>query len=91
MTDTGQNAPSSNQGLRRFMPKTVNGKCLLVSFVFCVVSSIFMAGIIPAENWFGAVGTASIYFVIMIMLSAIIRMIFGRFMSGSSPNEAGGA
>lgn len=80
MTDTTEGGAPADQGLRRYMPTTVNGKCLAISFVICVVSSIFMAGILPVDNWFGAVGIASIYFVVMILLAPIIKMTIGRFL-----------
>jgi len=88
MTDANQGNDAPAEGLSRFIPRSIAGKSLFLSFVICVVSSIFMAGILPVDSWFGAIGVASIYFVVMILMSATIKMIWGRFASRQASSSA---
>ena len=71
MTDSGQRPANIFQRLRR----STEGLCVLTAFVICVVSSIFMAGILPVENPMGAVGVLFIYFVVMILIGLMLRLL----------------
>ncbi len=50
------------------------GPALLGSLIFCVVTSIFMAPILPAEEAFGMVGVLFIYATVFVLVAGIFRM-----------------
>ena len=65
------------RGLRQLWASG-EGLALLLSFVFCVVTSIFMSSILPVEEAFGAVGVLFIYVTVFVLMSGIFRMVITR-------------
>ena len=54
------------RGLRQLW-RSGEGPALLASLVFCVVTSVFMAPLLPAEEGFGAVGVLFIYATVFVL------------------------
>lgn len=55
------------------------GPALLASLIFCVVTSIFMAPLLPVEEAFGAVGVLFIYATVFVLAAGIFRMVIGSW------------
>ena len=61
------------RGLRRLW-RSGEGPALLASLIFCVVTSVFMAPLLPAEEGFGVVGVLFIYATVFVLAAGIFRM-----------------
>ena len=68
-------------GIERFknFARSRDGWTLLLAIAISVVSSIFMAGILPVEDEMSAFGVLFIYFVTMIIIAGLIRMARGLY------------
>lgn len=66
------------RGLRQLW-RSGEGPALLASLVFCVVTSVFMAPLLPAEEGFGAVGVLFIYATVFVLAAGIFRMAIGSW------------
>jgi hypothetical protein len=75
-------ALSDNQRLRglRQLWRGGEGPALLASLLFCVITSIFMAPMLPAEDGYGIIGILFIYVTVFVLVSGIFRMVFSRVM-----------
>ena len=67
------------RGLRRLW-RSGEGPALLASLLFCVITSIFMADMLPAEDGYGMVGVLFIYVTVFVLVSGILRMILAPVM-----------
>ena len=67
------------RGLRQLW-RSGEGPALVASFLFCVITSIFMAPLLPAEDGYGVVGVLFIYVTVFVLVSGIFRMAFGPVM-----------
>ena len=67
------------RGLRRLW-RSGEGPALLASLLFCVITSIFMADMLPAEDGYGMVGVLFIYVTVFVLVSGIFRMILAPVM-----------
>ncbi|MDP6474758.1 MAG: hypothetical protein QF449_16190 [Alphaproteobacteria bacterium] len=56
-----------------------DGWTRILAIAIAVVSSIFMAGILAVEDVMSAFGVMFIYFVTMIIISGLIRMVMGIY------------
>ena len=79
MTQTNIDAPPSR--IEKFMifARSRDGWTLLLAIAIAVVSSIFMAGLLPVEDEMSAFGVLFIYFVTMIIIAGLIRMAMGIY------------
>jgi len=59
--------------------KTLDGQATLIGFLICAISAIFMVQILPDTQIMGALGVLSIYFIVMLMLTGIARMVLKLF------------
>ena len=75
-------ALSDNQRLRglRQLWRGGEGPALLASLLFCIITSIFMAPMLPAEDGYGIIGILFIYVTVFVLVSGIFRMVFSRVM-----------
>lgn len=67
------------RGLRRLW-RSGEGPALVASFLFCVITSIFMADLLPADDGYGVVGILFIYVTVFVLAAGIFRMITGPVM-----------
>ena len=67
------------RGLRQLW-RSGEGPALLASLLFCVITSIFMAPMLPAEDGYGMVGVLFIYVTVFVLAAGIFRMVFSRVM-----------
>ena len=67
------------RGLRRLW-RSGEGPALLASLLFCVITSIFMAPLLPAESGYGAVGVLFIYATVFVLAAGIFRMVLAPVM-----------
>jgi hypothetical protein len=67
------------RGLRQLW-RSGEGPALLASLLFCVITSIFMAPMLPAEDGYGIIGILFIYVTVFVLVSGIFRMVFSRVM-----------
>ena len=67
------------RGLRQLW-RSGEGPALLASLLFCVITSIFMAPMLPAEDGYGMVGVLFIYVTVFVLTAGIFRMVFSRVM-----------
>ncbi|MDA0231212.1 MAG: hypothetical protein O3B21_13640 [Proteobacteria bacterium] len=74
MTDTEFNAPNTRVEKIKTYARSRGGWTMILAFTICVVSSVFMAGLLPVEDDMSAFGVVFIYFVTMIIIAGIIRM-----------------
>ena len=70
--------PSRIERFKNFA-RSRDGWTLLLAIAISVVSSIFMAGILPVEDEMSAFGVLFIYFVTMIIIAGLIRMAMGLY------------
>ena len=76
-------------GLRRLW-RSGEGPALLASLLFCIITSIFMAPLLPAENGYGMVGVLFIYFTVFVLTAGIFRMMIRPAMTQWERIRAGG-
>ena len=67
------------RGLRQLW-RSGEGPALLASLLFCVITSIFMAPMLPAEDGYGIIGVLFIYVTVFVLTAGIFRMVFSRVM-----------
>ena len=67
------------RGLRRLW-RSGEGPALLASLLFCVITSIFMADMLPAEDGYGIAGVLFIYVTVFVLAAGIFRMILAPVM-----------
>ena len=79
MTQTNIDAPPSRIEKFKDFASSRDGWTLLLAFAIAVVSSIFMAGLLPVEDDMSAFGVVFIYFVTMIIIAGLIRMAMGFY------------
>ena len=79
MTQTNIDAPPSRIEKFKIIARSRDGWTLLLAIAIAVVSSIFMAGLLPVEDDMSAFGVVFIYFVTMIIIAGLIRMAMGIY------------
>ncbi len=79
MTQTDINAPLGRIEKFKVFARSRDGWTLILAIAISVVSSIFMAGILAVEDVMSAFGVMFIYFVTMIIIAGLIRMIMGFY------------
>lgn len=87
MTDTEFEAPITRIEKIKTYARSRDGWTMILAFAIAVVSSIFMAGLLPVEDDMSAFGVVFIYFVTMIIIAGLIRMamkIYDKFSKSSS-------
>ncbi|GEM_PF-2176921 len=87
MTDTEFEAPITRIEKIKTFTRSRDGWTMILAFAIAVVSSIFMAGLLPVEDDMSAFGVVFIYFVTMIIIAGLIRMamrIYDKFSKSSS-------
>ncbi len=87
MTDTEFDAPVTRIEKIKIFARSRDGWTMLLAFAIAVVSSIFMAGLLPVEDDMSAFGVVFIYFVTMIIIAGLIRMtmkLYDKFSKRSS-------
>jgi len=76
------------RGLRRLW-RSGEGPALLAALLFCVITSIFMAPLLPAEDGYGIVGVLFIYVTVFVLVAGIFRMVLSRVMRRLEKASAG--
>jgi len=87
MTETEFDAPISRIEKFKEYARSRDGWTMMLAFAIAVVSSIFMAGLLPVEDDMSAFGVVFIYFVTMIIIAGLIRIamnIYDKFSKRSS-------
>ena len=87
MTQTEYQAPLGRIEKFKEFVRSREGWTLLLAIAIAVVSSIFMAGLLPVEDLMSAVGVLFIYFVTMIIIAGLIRIamkIYDKFSKSGS-------
>ncbi len=87
MTQTEYQAPLGRIEKFKEFVRSRDGWTLLLAIAIAVVSSIFMAGLLPVEDLMSAVGVLFIYFVTMIIIAGLIRIamkIYDKFSKSGS-------
>ena len=79
MTQTDINAPLGRIERFKVFARSRDGWTLILAIAISVVSSIFMAGLLAVEDVMSAFGVVFIYFVTMIIIAGLIRMIMGFY------------
>ncbi|MDP7342297.1 MAG: hypothetical protein QGI52_08645 [Alphaproteobacteria bacterium] len=79
MTQTHIDAPLTTIEKFKAFARSRDGWTLILAIAISVVSSIFMAGILAVEDVMSAFGVMFIYFVTMIIIAGLIRMIMGFY------------
>ena len=76
------------RGLRQLW-RSGEGPALLASLLFCIITSIFMAPLLPAEGGYGMVGVLFIYVTVFVLAAGIFRMVLGPVMRRLQNARAG--
>jgi len=87
MTNTAFDTPITRIEKIKTFARSRDGWTMLLAFAIAVVSSIFMAGLLPVEDDMSAFGVIFIYFVTMIIMAGLIRMamkFYDKFSKRSS-------
>ena len=87
MTQTEYQAPLGRIEKFKEFVRSRDGWTLLLAIAIAVVSSIFMAGLLPVEDLMSAFGVLFIYFVTMIIIAGLIRItmkIYDKFSKRGS-------
>ena len=66
-------------GLRQLW-RSGEGPALVASLIFCVITSIFMAPILPAEDGYGIVGVLFIYVTVFVLAGGIFKIVIRQAM-----------
>ena len=88
MTDTEFDAPVTRIEKIKIFARSRDGWTMLLAFAIAVVSSIFMAGLLPVEDDMSAFGVIFIYFVTMIIIAGLIRMTMKLYDKFSKPGSS---
>ena len=62
------------RGLRQLW-RSGEGPALLAALLFCIITSIFMAPLLPAEDGYGIVGVLFIYATVFVLAGGIFKMM----------------
>ena len=76
------------RGLRQLW-RSGEGPALVASLLFCVITSIFMADLLPADDGYGVVGILFIYVTVFVLTAGILRMIIAPVMRRWQKANAG--
>lgn len=76
------------RGLRQLW-RSGEGPALIASLLFCVITSIFMADMLPAEDGYGVVGVLFIYVTVFVLVGGIFKMILRPAMRIWQKSRAG--
>ena len=76
------------RGLRRLW-RSGEGPALVASLLFCVITSIFMADLLPADDGYGIVGILFIYVTVFVLVAGIFRMMIAPVMRRWQKASAG--
>ncbi len=79
MTDTNTNDQITKFDKVAGFLKTRDGWTLCLAFAISCITSIFMVRLLPDLDVMGAFGVLFIYFVTMIIIAGVIRMIMGYY------------
>jgi hypothetical protein len=79
MAHTDLDTPPSMGGKIKKFVHSRDGWTMILAFAICVISSIFMAGLLPVEDSMSAFGVLFIYFVTMMIIAGLIRMGMGFY------------
>lgn len=79
MAQTDIDAPLGRIEKFKVYARSRDGWTRILAIAIAVVSSIFMAGLLPVEDVMSAFGVLFIYFVTMIIISGLIRMVMGIY------------
>jgi hypothetical protein len=79
MANTELDTPPKFGGRVMKFIRSRDGWTMILAFAICVVSSIFMAGLLPVEDDMSAFGVLFIYFVTMIIMAGTIRIGMGFY------------
>ena len=76
------------RGLRQLW-RSGEGPSLVAALLFCVITSIFMAPLLPAEDGYGVVGILFIYVTIFVLVGGIFKMAIRPAMRWREKSRAG--
>ena len=79
MTDTNTNDQITKFDKVAGFLKTRDGWTLCLAFAISCITSIFMVRLLPDLDVMGAFGVLFIYFVTMIIIAGVFRMIMGYY------------
>ena len=83
MVHTDLDTPPTFSGRVKKFIHSREGWTMIVAFAICVISSIFMAGLLPVEDTMSAFGVLFIYFVTMMIIAGMLRMGAGIYVKFS--------
>jgi len=83
MVYTDLDTPPTFSGRVKKFIHSRDGWTMIVAFAICVISSIFMAGLLPVEDTMSAFGVLFIYFVTMMIIAGMLRMGAGIYVKFS--------
>ena len=63
------------RGLRQLW-RSGEGPALVAALLFCAITSIFMASLLPADDGYGIVGVLFIYVTVFVLVGGIFKMVF---------------
>ena len=75
-------------GLRKLW-RSGEGPALLAALLFCIITSIFMAPLLPAEDGYGIVGVLFIYATVFVLVGGIFKMAIRPAMRWWEKTRAG--
>ena len=76
------------RGLRQLW-RSGEGPALVAALLFCVITSIFMAPMLPAEDGYGMVGVLFIYATVFVLVGGIFKMVIRPAMRWWEKSRAG--
>ena len=76
------------RGLRQLW-HSGEGPALVAALLFCVITSIFMAPMLPAEDGYGIVGILFIYVTVFVLVGGIFKMAIRPAMRWWAKSRAG--
>ena len=79
MTDTNTDVSHNKLGKMAGFLKSRDGWTLCLAFAVSCITSIFMVRLLPELDVMGAFGVLFIYFVSMIIMAGVFRMIMGFY------------
>ncbi|MBT5040008.1 MAG: hypothetical protein HOM52_16000 [Rhodospirillaceae bacterium] len=80
MAHTDLDTPPTFGGKVKKFAYSRDGWTMIAAFAICVISSIFMAGLLPVEDTMSAFGVLFIYFVTMMIIAGMLRMGAGFYV-----------
>ena len=75
------------RGLRQLW-RSGEGPALLAALLFCIITSILMAPLLPAEDGYGIVGVLFIYATVFVLAGGIFKMMIRPAMRWWERNRA---